>query len=903
MEAVGAGANVLAFVVLGLKSVQVVYETLSAIRDGPEIVQQLAKDVQQLHSILTWVTKSRAAARDLALLLQAQQYTQELEDFANSIQNLRLSQDDRLSGRCWKRLKAFTKERDLVRLSTQVNQHASLLNTRITALSSEATFETKASNDGLVQTARGLESSVQTQFNLQTTRFLQLGDAISSTLTGQEQVQRGFKSLEESLQTQESLRINEVNSIQASLREIRDHIFASSTRGGENSKRDGPTDECQQPALSTADKQILDSLDRLGCLANEKAKVIDAYSEEDDFAMTIIDHLQQLLRSIQMQESPVQRRHFEPYCGSDSSVMSFESALRRLGSGSVNSTFAVNEGVSRQMTYEPGIRIQQTRTLDQKDVDAGKLNLVVSKRKRLAADDTEDNPGRRRTDYSISLTFLPGNAQKRRMVVASLSQHQMEFQGITSISTLMVNRVLPAGSRVFEVVKAGGLKELERMFREGEASPRDHDEFGASLLMYATQQPDVCKFLISLGLDVDHVASARGARCWYGGNHLVCPLQVELNDVEIDDDLLRRINQCRRLLLEAGADPTLSLSPVHYAPSYLSNISSMGTAESIRLAWNSEWIEHVTDINAVNTWGRPPLLIHCSTFIYSVHSLNAFISAGADVLGRDEIKRTCLHICLSMLVFELCLQDPGDKDTFLREFYAIKFLLDNGADPFATDNDGRSVAQVAYTTKGQHHGDRRFGIGSYGGDLWDSVVQSCGYDISKFRTAQHRRRAKYTQCYSRQKFEWLWSGRESQCPYWDDEPWPPRDPGETDSEDDETDEVDSEYDTDSDSSDNETEEGVISEPGSEAMDDGVKSDDQVPSSWDTENPSSLEEMAENESDDGRDEENDGLGQSAVSQSVGWDRGVIDNGQESDVQGILPWQLVEMEIDNPWLDQF
>ncbi|KAM5350106.1 hypothetical protein ACJ41O_006611 [Fusarium nematophilum] len=770
MEAVGAGANVLAFVVLGLKSVQVVYETLSAIRDGPEIVQQLAKDVQQLHSILTWVTKSRAAARDLALLLQAQQYTQELEDFANSIQNLRLSQDDRLSGRCWKRLKAFTKERDLVRLSTQVNQHASLLNTRITALSSEATFETKASNDGLVQTARGLESSVQTQFNLQTTRFLQLGDAISSTLTGQEQVQRGFKSLEESLQTQESLRINEVNSIQASLREIRDHIFASSTRGGENSKRDGPTDECQQPALSTADKQILDSLDRLGCLANEKAKVIDAYSEEDDFAMTIIDHLQQLLRSIQMQESPVQRRHFEPYCGSDSSVMSFESALRRLGSGSVNSTFAVNEGVSRQMTYEPGIRIQQTRTLDQKDVDAGKLNLVVSKRKRLAADDTEDNPGRRRTDYSISLTFLPGNAQKRRMVVASLSQHQMEFQGITSISTLMVNRVLPAGSRVFEVVKAGGLKELERMFREGEASPRDHDEFGASLLMYATQQPDVCKFLISLGLDVDHVASARGARC-------------------------------------------------------------------------------------------------------------------------------------CMLVFELCLQDPGDKDTFLREFYAIKFLLDNGADPFATDNDGRSVAQVAYTTKGQHHGDRRFGIGSYGGDLWDSVVQSCGYDISKFRTAQHRRRAKYTQCYSRQKFEWLWSGRESQCPYWDDEPWPPRDPGETDSEDDETDEVDSEYDTDSDSSDNETEEGVISEPGSEAMDDGVKSDDQVPSSWDTENPSSLEEMAENESDDGRDEENDGLGQSAVSQSVGWDRGVIDNGQESDVQGILPWQLVEMEIDNPWLDQF
>jgi hypothetical protein len=36
MEAVGAGANVLAFIIIGLKSAQVVYETYSSIKDSPK---------------------------------------------------------------------------------------------------------------------------------------------------------------------------------------------------------------------------------------------------------------------------------------------------------------------------------------------------------------------------------------------------------------------------------------------------------------------------------------------------------------------------------------------------------------------------------------------------------------------------------------------------------------------------------------------------------------------------------------------------------------------------------------------------------------------------------------------------------------------------------------------------
>jgi hypothetical protein len=48
MEAIGPGANVLAFVVLALKMGKTAYETFSAIKDGPDVVQKLANNMSQL---------------------------------------------------------------------------------------------------------------------------------------------------------------------------------------------------------------------------------------------------------------------------------------------------------------------------------------------------------------------------------------------------------------------------------------------------------------------------------------------------------------------------------------------------------------------------------------------------------------------------------------------------------------------------------------------------------------------------------------------------------------------------------------------------------------------------------------------------------------------------------------
>jgi len=64
-------------------------------------------------------------------------------------------------------------------------------------------------------------------------------------------------------------------------------------------------------------------------------------------------------------------------------------------------------------------------------------------------------------------------------------------------------------------------------------------------------------------------------------------------------------------------------------------------------------------------------------------------------------------------------------------------------------------------------------MGSYPGDLWDSFLQSRGYDIEKYRGGNYRK-AQYTEDYTRAHFEMLWEGKEHLCPYWDDEPWPPK---------------------------------------------------------------------------------------------------------------------------------
>jgi hypothetical protein len=127
-------------------------------------------------------------------------------------------------------------------------------------------------------------------------------------------------------------------------------------------------------------------------------------------------------------------------------------------------------------------------------------------------------------DVSAKLIFFPSQGSTQRSMLAmSIYQRDLMKELMLPIPSISVNRVRPNGSQVFQLVEDGNLNGLRKSLAEGTASVRGHDEDGRSLLFvshsqrstrrphanlgqYAIRQPEVCKFLIENGLDVDHIA-------------------------------------------------------------------------------------------------------------------------------------------------------------------------------------------------------------------------------------------------------------------------------------------------------------------------------------------------------------------------------------------------------------
>lgn len=153
-----------------------------------------------------------------------------------------------------------------------------------------------------------------------------------------------------------------------------------------------------------------------------------------------------------------------------------------------------------------------------------------------------------------------------------------------------------------------------------------------------------------------------------------------------------------------------------------------------------------------------------------IQRLSFLLSKGCRIGEVDNNGFNCLHVFFSD-ADPPALKDnddilrlrPGGKD--LRD--SLVYIVRQGADVYATDRLGRSVSEFAYS---ETCWSTAAELGSYCGDLWDAVLDLCGYDISQFRKG-YPRRAMYTNEYSREDFERLWKGREGRCPYWDDEDW------------------------------------------------------------------------------------------------------------------------------------
>ncbi|KAI8677826.1 Helo-like-N domain-containing protein [Fusarium keratoplasticum] len=226
-------------------------------------------------------------------------------------------------------------------------------------------------------------------------------------------------------------------------------------------------------------------------------------------------------------------------------------------------------------------------------------------------------------------------------------------------------------------------------------------------------------------------------------------------------------------LLDAGADPTIQLD-VGF-PSLFQEASRRGDPIAglmLREMFNTSPFVRYGDQADL---GTNPVLDCCRNLFKSHHT--AWRQGHLQRLGFLLDQGYSLHAkwkdgtnCLSQ--FFLTSESQGYLES--RGYVQVRreillFLVNRGADVSSTDNKGRSVSYYAYNRVFCTPCSETYP--AYLGDLWDSVLDECGYNILEFRRLAPRK-ARYTNIYTRRVFEQLWRGRERRCPYWNDAPWP-----------------------------------------------------------------------------------------------------------------------------------
>lgn len=140
------------------------------------------------------------------------------------------------------------------------------------------------------------------------------------------------------------------------------------------------------------------------------------------------------------------------------------------------------------------------------------------------------------------------------------------------------------------------------------------------------------------------------------------------------------------------------------------------------------------------------------------------LERGANVHARNIYRQDCLSIFVCRRKNSRSLE----RSSVLKDKQVLLLLIQAVADVYARCGflNRISVSGLAYGTENDPFPSR---VGSYSGDLWNSVLSESGHDLAEFR-ARFPRRAGYTLLYTRDDFEMLWRGREEFCPYYDDPP-------------------------------------------------------------------------------------------------------------------------------------
>ncbi|KAI1427454.1 hypothetical protein F5Y12DRAFT_711990 [Xylaria sp. FL1777] len=395
-----------------------------------------------------------------------------------------------------------------------------------------------------------------------------------------------------------------------------------------------------------------------------------------------------------------------------------------------------------------------------KAVRLGTTTLTVTEKTSTKfANEFDQDTGAQTADWHFGMKLVFKPEKLNSILQIQVQQYQAYFSSISLPPKIVVNNIVRNDSIVFKIAERGSVEELRRLFATGEACLRDCNKNGASLLYYASSgwNAPVCEYLIRNGFDVDEVILIDSN----GGE--TTPLHLSLGQDNLETS---------KALLTAGADPTMKFTIGGCCASVIDELANNMASPSRNLP-GYEIVRYLFDlashfgISSYRINGYLPVLYNlCNAGntptwlpIGPEEWVKFFLDRGCRTDDRCSIG-TCLHMFFRSLIHRP--SELGWQKALIR-------LVSCGANVYSVDDWGKSVSEIAYAKV--CHELNNYDLGSYRGDLWDSVLHACSYNIADFREICPRI-ARYTHDYTREDFEKLWESRESSCPYWDDDTLP-----------------------------------------------------------------------------------------------------------------------------------
>lgn len=97
--------------------------------------------------------------------------------------------------------------------------------------------------------------------------------------------------------------------------------------------------------------------------------------------------------------------------------------------------------------------------------------------------------------FGAKLVFKP--QKLNNILQIQVQQYQAPFGSISLPPKIMANNIVSSDSILFQVAERGSVEELQRLFATGEASLRDCNENGASLLYVSVTNTPEMKYLLN----------------------------------------------------------------------------------------------------------------------------------------------------------------------------------------------------------------------------------------------------------------------------------------------------------------------------------------------------------------------------------------------------------------------